>query len=129
MLLLLFAVTSFNETEYPNGLRIYKELEDKSALVVPSEDMETMVTFSIVAARNGSLFYSWRLPDNENDNRLTLTTRPFASVRPIFLDGDTTPTIRVRASLGFEDIISQRYFANLHLLGISTVLLLYHVVM
>ena len=121
-------MTSFDETVYPNGLRIYNELEDKSALVVPSTDMETVVIFSIVAARAGLLEYSWRLPDDEDDDRPTFTVRPFVSVRPIFLDGDTSPTIRVRASLA-DDMNIQRYFATLNLLGMLTVLLLHHVVM
>ena len=119
-------MTSFNET---NGVRIYKELEDKSALVVPSTDMETVVIFSIVVARAGSLLYTWTLPEDENDPRLiSAATRPFVSVRPIFLDGDTSPTIRVRASLA-DDMNIQRYFATLNFLGMLTVLLLHHVVM
>ena len=123
-------MTSFNETVYPNGLRIYKELETKSAFIVPSEDKETAVTFSIVAACAGSLRYVWVLPDNENDPRLINgTTRPFALVRPIFLEGDTTPTIRVWALLSCSDIDNQITFSTkLHLLGMLTILL-HHVVM
>ena len=127
-MLYVVTVTSFSETVYPNGLRIYKELEDKSALVVSSADLETMVTFSIVVASVDLLGYSWRL-DGLNDSRLIPSVRPFASVRPIFLDDDRTPTIRVEASLFFSDIITQTHSANLHLLGMSTVFLLHHVVM
>ena len=87
------------------------------------------MTFSIVAARTGHLDHTWRLPDNEYDPRLIgRATRSFASVRPVFLDDDTTPTIKLEASLTFFDILRQRYSAVLHLLGMST-LLLHRVIM
>ena len=112
------SVTSFNETLYPNGLRIYKELEDKSALVVPSTDMDTVVTFSIVAAREGRLRYGWELDNAQSDPRLIgASTRPFVAVRPEFRDGDTTPEIRVEVFLLFDDIVPQSFVVSLHLLG------------
>ena len=81
------------------GLRIYKPLKNVSAPLL-SEDDGTTVMFSVVAAHQDMLTYTWLLDGSDRDNRID-GSGPLAEVIPILLlsDSDTTSSLRVEARL------------------------------
>ena len=116
-------MTSFNTSDRGiAGLKIYKDLQNASANVVPAND-STTVMFSFVAARQGRISVSWEIVGaSVGDTRLMAgINRPFVFVRP---SGSTDNLIKVEASLTFDDIPALRPITFFQLLGKSALLFL-----
>ena len=104
---------SSSVTSFPEGLRIYKPLENISAPLL-SEDDGTTVMFSVVAAHQDPFLYTWLLDGSDRDSRLD-GSGPLAEVIPILFDTDpaTTSSLTVEARLSTTPLTTQT--ANLFL--------------
>ena len=104
---------SSSVTSFPEGLRIYKPLEDVSTPLL-SEDDGTIVVFSVIAAHQDPVVYTWLLGGSDRDTRLD-SRGPLAEVTPILLSSelDTTSSLMVEVSLSTTPPTTQT--ANLFL--------------
>ena len=112
------AVTQFNRTLYPNGVRIYKQLTDKSAPRVDIGADTDGVPFGIgVAYDGGELSFTWRV--NGRFSRVD-GDGAVAVVTPSLTDEDMDPTLEVQVTIIPEGQGTQTSSANLTLLGQHT---------
>ena len=112
---IFYTVTQFNRTLYPDGVRIYKQLSDKSAPRVETGADTDGVPFGIAAAYdNGALSYSWTV--NTRNSRIS-GNGAVVSVIPSFTATDTDPTLDVEVTLNPVGVSST---AVLTLLGQHT---------
>ena len=92
---ILPVVTQFNRTLYPNGVRIYKPLTDKSALLVDIGADTSGVPFGIGAAYDSdSLSFSWAVngrPTRIDGNGVVVAITPSFTIT----DMDTTLDVKV----------------------------------
>ena len=112
------AVTQFNRTLYPNGVRIYKPLTDKSAPRVDIGADTDGVPFGVgVAYDGGQLSFSWSV--NSRPSRVD-GSGAVVAITPSFSNDDMDPTLDVRVSVNPEGQITQSSTAILTLLGQHT---------
>ena len=110
-----YTVIQFNRTLYPDGVRIYKQLSDKSAPRVEFSPNTDGVPFGIAAAYdNDELSYGWRV--NTRNSRIS-GSGAVVSIIPSFTATDTDPTLDVEVMLNPVGVSST---AVLTLLGQHT---------
>ena len=111
-------MTQFNGTLYPNGVRIYKQLTDKSAPRVDIGADTDGVPFGVgVAYDGGRLSFSWSV--NDRPSRVD-GNGAVVAITPSFSNDDMNPTLEVRVTIIPEGQSSQFSTAILTLLGQHT---------
>ena len=109
------AVTSFPDPPNHNGVKIYKGLENKTALRVAFDAMTPpTVLFGVAAAYENGLPPIW-LVNNGGDARLG-SSGSVATVEPRFLTADDTNTL-IKVEALIIPLTIGAVVAYLHLLG------------